>query len=172
MCCRRVHRCRRTRACLPRVFLRLCRCLDRVVVRPNALEPRTASIGMSSRAVTVLLHHCARAANQALDLKRVATVLQKFVLEGSGSVHSVVICDEVFVPHLRFANSTTPASCCCGLSSIHWLDHLSSVCPSFAGVVGHVTVELASVPVQQPRSVRGDSSFHQTARNLSCTHVG
>ena len=52
---------------------------------------------LASRTATLLLHHCPLAANQVVDLLRVPTVLQKSVLDGTVSVHSVGICDEVLV---------------------------------------------------------------------------
>ena len=79
---------------------------------------------------TLLLHHC--------------------LLDGSVSVYSVGIRDEVFVPPLRCANSRTPAFLVLPLCSVkhflrnmvHSLDHFSFVRPSFAGSVCHITVDL------------------------------
>ena len=87
---------------LPRIFPRLCHCIIRLVVRPDAFEPRSARVQqcvkrLASQAATLLLHHCPLAANQVLDLLQVPLVLQKSFLDGSVSVYAVGIRDEVFV---------------------------------------------------------------------------
>ena len=103
----------------------------------------------ASKAAT--LHHCQlESANQILDLLQVPPVLP-----------TSVACTP---STLRRASSMTPAFKHCPRDLVHSLDHLSSVPPSFPGALCYVTVELASVPVQQPVSVSIESTLCQTAR--------
>ena len=91
---------------------------------------------------TCLWHHFPRSTNQ-FDLLRAPTVLYKSTLCGSGNVHSVSVCDEVFVRPLRFAkqSSKTPAASELLLRDswsfpedlLTQLGHFSSVWPSFDG---------------------------------------
>ena len=93
-------------------------------------------------------------------------------------MHFVVICVEAFPFALQTPRTHAILELLLRLDKnfpidlVHELDHFSSTRPSITGTVRHVTVQLASEPVQQPRSVSSDSSSHQTARDLCCTHAG
>ena len=121
---RQIHRRRCTRAGLPRILFRHCRCFDCVFVRLTTLKPRSARIRVSSRQNVTRLasglepcfctihnvmylpreprlhqfrhfwHHFPRGTNQFFDILRAPTVLHMSTLCGSGNVHSAGVCHE------------------------------------------------------------------------------
>ena len=181
MCCRKFRWCRCTRDRLPRIFPRLCHCLNRFVVRPNAFERHPAPIRqcMNVLAPGQRLCFCIVAHMMPTDLVTFCEFI-RYCRNLCRIDLSVGIRDEVFAGPLRIANSRTTAFLELALRPpkhlpgylVRSLDHLSSVRTSMACSECHITVDFASVPVQQPRSVSSDSPDHKTARNHCCTPAG
>ena len=139
--------------------------------------------------MTVFLHHCPRdvlparnlgsirlvffeitshgpATHQIIKRMRIPQVLQRSTLDGSGNIHSVGTCDQLFVRPLRFAEPHPRTQAAfkfqlrqakhCLVDLLSQLDHFSPVWSSVDDTVKRLAVELHSVPFQQPRAALDD----------------
>ena len=112
----------------------------------------------ASKTATVFLHQCPRATSASEPQltqwqPNLTFVLQKSTLRGAGHVHSVGICNAVFGRPLRCAQPRCRTAAFLELLLCQ-VQHFPV--DTFNDAEGRVTVELDSVPVQPPRSVRNE----------------